>query len=369
MNLKKVLITSALATTLTIGSFSPKINLSVQAPQKAIATSSSNVIVGDNYPYSQYYFSSIPDNLAIQNFYIEYDNTNTPKYMYTTQRKQANTSTKEKQATILCRFNWKNGKFNYLDKMILKDFGHGQTLEMYTWNGKSYFLIGCKSEGDNNWSTQIARIQYKPGVTLETYTSQKRFTCMNYVGKDKKQGSIGKVKRVAAAVSSNEKKVIFRVQTNTDAVRYATYNFNQLNSLLDKTNNNQVRMDTSDAHAACTNVINKTLGDYERSGNSKSFQGIELENNGSFYISSGQSPSHNTSKPVITKVGSNGNIIKIEGFYQKADEKKNASKTYYEIEGMQLHKNRIYYVLVEYKKNSSGKYVKIEKNAQRIYVY
>ena len=48
--------------------------------------------------------------------------------------------------------------------MVLKNFGHGQTLEWFEHNSKAYFWVTCKANEayDFKWGTQIGRIQYKP---------------------------------------------------------------------------------------------------------------------------------------------------------------------------------------------------------------
>ena len=104
--------------------------------------------------------------------------------------------------------------------MVLKNFGHGQTLEWFEHNSKAYFWVTCKANEayDFKWGTQIGRIQYKPtdkkGID---YTEIPRFSHMSYANKS--GTSIGEVKRVDAALSSNGKKICF----TASAVKAACY--------------------------------------------------------------------------------------------------------------------------------------------------
>ena len=77
--------------------------------------------------------------------------------------------------------------------MVLKNFGHGQTLEWFEHNSKAYFWVTCKANEayDFKWGTQIGRIQYKPtdkkGID---YTEIPRFSHMRqYVMTPKFVGS------------------------------------------------------------------------------------------------------------------------------------------------------------------------------------
>ncbi len=92
--------------------------------------------------------------------------------------------------------------------MTLKNFGHGQTLEWFEHNSKAYFWVTCKANEAYKfkWGTQIGRIQYKAKGSVD-YTEIPRFSHMSYANKS--GTSIGEVKRVDAALSSDRKKSIF----------------------------------------------------------------------------------------------------------------------------------------------------------------
>ena len=89
--------------------------------------------------------------------------------------------------------------------------------------------------------TQIGRIQYKPtdkkGID---YTEIPRFSHMSYANKS--GTSIGEVKRVDAALSSNGKKICFWVMDNTGEIQYSFYNTEKLNAELDKKSLNNLNL-------------------------------------------------------------------------------------------------------------------------------
>ncbi len=121
----------------------------------------------------------------------------------------------------------------YQDHMTLKNFSHGQTLEWFEHNSKAYFWVTCKANEAYKfkWGTQIGRIQYKAKGSVD-YTEIPRFSHMSYANKS--GTSIGEVKRVDAALSSDRKKVFFWVMDNTGEIQYSFYNAEKLNAELDK---------------------------------------------------------------------------------------------------------------------------------------
>ncbi|MGP1505479.1 MAG: hypothetical protein ACTTIR_07655 [Eggerthia catenaformis] len=45
--------------------------------------------------------------------------------------------------------------------------GHGQTLDLYDYNGKTYFLIDLNSDDNaSEWGTQIGRVEFIPNKTI-----------------------------------------------------------------------------------------------------------------------------------------------------------------------------------------------------------
>ena len=98
----------------------------------------------------RYKIKGLTSTAAIQKTYIG------STYIYVLQRKNAD--------TILSRCLINGTTATYQDEMVLKNFGHGQTLEWFEHNSKAYFWVTCKANEayDFKWGTQIGRIQYKP---------------------------------------------------------------------------------------------------------------------------------------------------------------------------------------------------------------
>ena len=129
----------------------------------------------------------LPLGRAVQNFYMG------STYIYITQRVDATTYVSR------LKMDKANKVANYVDRMTFTNCGHGQSLDMYTYNGVNYMYMGCKSDTDSgyNWSLQIARIKYEAGKTYN-YTNLHRFTYMNYANGSAYR--MGDTYRVAAAV-------------------------------------------------------------------------------------------------------------------------------------------------------------------------
>ncbi|MDO4555206.1 MAG: helveticin J family class III bacteriocin, partial [Lachnospiraceae bacterium] len=93
-----------------------------------------------------YTITGLPVAKAIQNWVVS------GNYLYVTQRKSSDTYLSR------CKINTATKTAVFQDKMILENFGHGQTLEEYQYNGKTYLLVSCKANTaytDNYWSMQI----------------------------------------------------------------------------------------------------------------------------------------------------------------------------------------------------------------------
>ena len=277
-----------------------------------------------------YTLKGLPLGRAIQNFYMG------STYIYITQRVDATTYVSR------LKMDKTNKVANYVDRMTFTNCGHGQSLDMYTYNGVNYMYMGCKSDEDSgyNWSLQIARIKYEAGKTYN-YTQLSRFTYMNYANGTAYR--MGDTYRVAAAVCGDT--TVFRIQTkNASKVNYSAYNTTSLNKLLDK--NKTVDMRTSGAKNAhlWTNV---------QSGSSiirpnDSFQGIDLFSKARIYLSGG---AHGET-PQIAKINSSGTYLKLVKI-------SNVGKL--EIEGVQCKDSKVYFMIVP------GTTTALKKDAHKIY--
>ncbi len=272
----------------------------------------------------------LPLGRAVQNFYMG------STYIYITQRVDATTYVSR------LKMDKTNKVANYVDHMTFTNAGHGQSLDMYTYNGVNYMYLGVKSDTDSgyNWSLQIARIKYEAGKSYN-YTDLHRFSYMNYANGTAYR--MGDTYRVAAAVCGDT--TVFRIQTkNSSKVNYSAYSTEALNKLLDK--NKTVDMRTSGARKAhlWTNV---------QSGSSiirpnGSFQGIDLFSKSRIYLSGGA----DGDIPQIAKINSSGT-------YKKLVKISNVGKL--EIEGIQCKDSKVYFLIVP------GTTSALKKNSHKIY--
>ncbi len=262
-----------------------------------------------------YTLKGLPLGRAIQNFYVG------ATYIYITQRVDA--------TTYVSRLKINGKEATYVDHMTMNNCGHGQSLDFYSYNGKEYLLMGCKSDtpadSTYNWSLQMARFQYQAGKTYD-YTELNRLSYMNYANKTASR--LGTTYRVAGAANSSY--MIFRIQTKEGSVTYSAYDLVKLNKLLDASES--VRMDSADAKAACS-------FSFTQSGSSNiirpngSFQGIDISSKNSIYLTGGA----DGDTPQIAMTNSSGS-------YKKLVKVTNVGLL--EIEGVQCKNGNVYFVIV-----------------------
>lgn len=257
--------------------------------QQSRASANKNVSAAATLRYK---IQGLTSSAAIQKTYIG------STYIYVIQRSGSNAILSR------CKIDGKIAK--YQDRMTLKNFGHGQTLEWFEYNSKPYFWVTCKANEayDIKWGTQIGRLQYEAGKSID-YTEIPRFSHLSYANKS--GSSIGEVKRVDAALSSDRKKVFFWVMDNTGEIQYSFYNAEKLNKELDKKESQDskfVPCTSSAVKAAC-------YGSFTQSGSNRvlpngSCQGLELSNGDSIYVIGGGVGD----KPKIAKLTGSGSNYK-----------------------------------------------------------
>lgn len=305
--------------------------------------------------------------------------------------------------TYLSRCELKGTTATYKDEMILKNFGHNQTLQFYSHNNKTYILIGCKRNTNvdiktgnpkkdknlgQNMTIQVGRIQYKAGTTISNYTQVNRMVrldCANTSGKpfdsknddDVKKASNIKtvIKRMDASLSSNKKYLVLAVRSIHEHIQYSYYDFDVINNLLDKVEGktpNYINCsdNTSIKNACKFSCVQKYI---EHKKNrilpNGSCQGIDFTNAYSIYMSSGSGtsgakydsedkdqlhPYYYNYMPKIAKMVRNNDgyeyslCIRITNTYtSKTVENKTTLPNYYmEIEGIQNTADYLYFVLV-----------------------
>ncbi|KRL08778.1 helveticin J family class III bacteriocin [Lentilactobacillus otakiensis] len=242
---------------------------------------------------------------AVQTFYVG------TSYIYTLQRRRNDSDNELKDLTfsrlqIEKDANGKpTGNANQVeDPMILVGFGHSQVLQYFTHgtNATPYFWIATRGSQTNKnnpnskkpdltyWPTQLARVQYSSGTTLE-YTQATRLISLRYASN---QGtSIGNVLRVEAALSSDKSKLLI-MTINTDNPRKASlteYNNKELNNALDQvagTSSPTLGCDSKAVKDASTGkglkpgFSSKSIFSLSYYG---SIQGTELADNDAIYLS------------------------------------------------------------------------------------
>ncbi len=259
-----------------------------------------------------YNIKSLPFNRAIQKAYIA------SSYVYVTQRVDG--------TVHLSRCLISGNNATYQDHMTLTNCGHGQTLDMYTYNGINYLYVSSKADPatSNYWSLQVARILYSAGATYD-YTSLRRFTFMNYANKT--GTSLGTTYRVDAGGNSTH--TVFRVQTEEGTVTWSVYDTVALNQLLDA--NTQVQMNSTGAVNACLYSFTQSGTNIVRPNGS--FQGADLLGSTEIYTSGGREGQ----VPSIALIGHTG-------AYQSLVRITNVGN--HEIEGVQTKSGNVYFVIV-----------------------
>jgi hypothetical protein len=259
-----------------------------------------------------YNIKSLRHNLAIQKSYIA------SSYIYVTQRSSGTVYVSR------CLINGTDA--TYQDEMTLTNCGHGQTLDMYTYNGINYLYVSSKADPSTSeyWSLQVARVLYSAGATYD-YTSLHRFTYMNYA--DKTGTSLGTTYRVDGG--GNSTNTVFRVQTKEGTVTWSVYDTVALNQLLDA--NIQVQMNSAGAVNACLYSFTESGSDIIRPNGS--FQGVDLLGSTEIYTSGG-------AEGQVPSIA----LITNTGYYQSLVQITNVGN--HEIEGVQTKNGNVYFVIV-----------------------
>ncbi len=185
----------------------------------------------------------------------------------------------------------------YESSMNLIGFGHSQSLEyVETKTGNVYFVSACKEKAYSNpiamWSTQIGRFYYSAGTTIN-YSSIPRLSYINYANKNREKYNNAEVKRVDCALSSDRTTLYIWMKNENGNIQYSFYDMDELNDLFDNvddtTQSNTVA--STDCKVARTGTA-FVGGCYQSSANrilpNDSFQGCELSDGKSIYISGGK---------------------------------------------------------------------------------
>ena len=212
-----------------------------------------------------------------------------------------------------CQYSAEYDAYKPVDHMLLKNVGHGQTIDVYNYNGKKYLMISCGSKGTSKstlwWSTQIGRIEYKAGAFVNN-SEIKRLTYLNYSNKKTKR--FGTTMRVDAALTPDKQTLVIWKINEKGKSEYSGYKFSVVNKEFDKAQNNEVNVKENKKIKKASLFSTKAIKLVP-----KSFQGLAVTNksNGKYtlYISSGDERYYKKTGIAIYKYEIKGKKIKHKG--------------------------------------------------------
>ncbi len=183
-------------------------------------------------------------------------------------------------------------------QMYLNNFGHGQTLEYFNWNGTDYFWIATDAARDLNakeyWSTQIGRVAFKENDTID-YTNIKRLSSISSANKEGKPAF--KLARADAALSSTPTasrtdggKQRLMIMSSSSAgtggtFQLTAYNSDTINTKPDQAGTNYLGCDKLTSSVVSAYTIKDKDNKFEIPNDS--WQGLEFADNNMVYISGG----------------------------------------------------------------------------------
>ena len=188
----------------------------------------------------EFEFSGLKSAKAIQNF--DYGSKNE---VFITQREGKN--------TYLSRCIISNdGKAYLKDYIILKDYGHGESIEVIKENGKTYIWIGNTVNEKPNpngkvyyWSKDISRIEY---VVDSSYSTGAKVGDIKTITNIENVSSSpdGKAFRTAVAIADGSDRICFRTQIDNSSrsTYYGVYKLSEINKVLNSTSQSKINMST-----------------------------------------------------------------------------------------------------------------------------
>lgn len=279
--------------------------------KKEVMIMSSNVDA-----HLKYRFKGLPKQNVVQKVYVG------STYVYALQLFNANTDV----VISRVRKDSANGfdlDFSNAEKMYLKNFGHGQTFEYFSYNGQAYWWIVTKGAGGSeNWGTQVGRIQFEPNTEATTpYNGNTSITRLSALSTATTTGkAYGHIKRVEAALSSTNAPVsggttdrlllLAGIDTNNNG-HFTLYDNDKVNAMLDTVDANHGHIPCSELESALVSDPYRQVANLASKLTSNSVQGYDISDGRAIYISSGQ-PNHNDHKmdqPGVSKLYWNNSKI------------------------------------------------------------
>lgn len=227
------------------------------------------------------------------------------------------------------------------DRMVLQNFGHAQSLEPFSYNGKTYFWVNCKNnpnDTDWNWGIQVARIEFKAGETVN-YTSVPRLT-------------FGSITRVEFALSSDANEILFWVK-NGSSVTWSAYKTAAINKKLDEKAQESSHYINISNFTKIFSTTSCTGSSYRPNGSN---QGLEFAN----YV-----PSNGTGRSIYICGGAAGDNLGIFKLVKSGSGYTLHKKIWLgtiggegEMEGLQIKGSKLYFSVTDKSKaKDSGRFV------------
>jgi hypothetical protein len=274
---------------------------------------------------------------ALQNFYM------VGSEIYVTQRKDDDTYLSRCEITgtgsstiAACR-----------DYVILEGYGHGESLEVNTYDGDTYIWVGANANTSYTsyyWATGVKRIEYikTSNVTntpilaqLGTVRTLNNMNCATADG-----SSLGTVKRVSVAIADGSDRIGFRIELTNNDIYYSIYDLSDVNVYMDS--NVTSSMSENTLKSACKSTFKCNVAP------NNSYQGHDMvgvgTNNKFLYLiggNAGEQPK--ISKLLYTNNSSTINVI--SGSYTVNSTTTVTNVGNYEVEGIKISGSNLYFAL------------------------
>ena len=217
-------------------------------------------------PVEAFTFTKLPVSRAVQNFDFVNNSIAIGSEVYCTQRIGCDTYLSR---CVLKKDSKRRLIAECQDYVLLKGYGHGESLECDVYEGKLYLWVGANGT-DKNWSKAIARIVYTIDSSSKTgakVTEVKKITYLRCSTKDGKALESGaSAVRTAVSIAYGDDRICFRTKLASGNIYYSVYDLSDVNAYL----NDNGSTGAEKLKSYCKSVFN-----YNRRPNG-SFQGFDI---------------------------------------------------------------------------------------------
>ena len=290
-------------------------------------------------------------NRAVQQFYF-YNDANGDRYVFATQRVKADTYLSR------CKVSADGLTATCLDYVVLANYGHGEALAVYDYEGQPYvYVVGNTITDETDdlytstyWARNFSRFKYVPDSTQATgarIADEKKLT--NFINATSSGSSIysgARIYRMAFSASPNSDRIMFWLKFKNGSTYkefLCCYKFSALNAALS----------ASSGSVSMANMGSHQLAKISYDGNlpNGSMQGMGLDGTGTLYFSGGS----NQQTPTIHKYSYTSSSITLKEVWTVP------SKANVEIETAYMLNGSFYCIFID-DETSNGK-----KNNTKIY--